>query len=389
MRVLFLTHSFPRYDGDVAGSFLLRLAVALQRDGVSVQVIAPAAPGLPRHGSFEGVGVERFRYAPRTLETLAYTGNMAEQVGRSVGAQLALFGLFAGELRAAVAAIRAARPDVVHAHWWFPSGIVATLARRFTGVPVVTTMHGTDVRIARRTPALRPVLGRVLRRSAVATAVSEWLADEAHAMTGADRPIVAPMPVAVHLFSPGEGAAPRDRLLFVGRLSQQKGLDLLLRALALTSSSIALDVVGDGPERAPLSTLAETLGIAARVRWHGALAPEALAPLYRRALALVVPSLEEGLGLVAVEALLSETPVIAFASGGLTDVVKHGITGVLVDRRDPRDLAGAIEMLIDLPDHGASLGRAGRSSMLARFSPDVAAARYRAIYESARAAANR
>lgn len=384
MHVLFLTHSFPRHDGDVAGSFLLRLAVALEREGVTVQALAPAAPGLAERASLEGIDVERFRYAPRGLETLAYTGDMAEQVGRSMGARVALFGMFAGELRATLRAIRATRPDVVHAHWWFPSGIVATLARRLTGVPVVTTMHGTDVRIARRTPAARPVLGRVMRRSSAVTAVSGWLADEAHAMTGAERPIVAPMPVATHLFSPAERPATRERLLFVGRLSQQKGLDLLLRALALTSSPVGLDVVGDGPERATLMTLAETLGIATGVRWHGAQSAEALAPMYRSALAVVVSSIEEGLGLVAVEALLCETPVIAFASGGLTDVVEHGVTGLLVERRDPRALAAAIGALLDLPDRGTSLGRAGRMRVLSQFSPDVVARRYRAIYESAR-----
>ncbi|HEY2027320.1 MAG TPA: glycosyltransferase [Gemmatimonadaceae bacterium] len=389
MRVLFLTHSFPRYDGDVAGSFLLRLAVALEHEGVSVRALAPAAPDLADHASIEGIEVDRFRYAPRALETLAYSGDMPEQVARSMGARAALLGMFAGELRAVIRATRATRPDVVHAHWWFPSGIVATLARRFTGVPVVTTMHGTDVRIARRAPAARPILARVMRRSAAVTAVSEWLADEAHELTGAARPIVAPMPVAIHLFSPGQGGLARERLLFVGRLTQQKGLDLLLRALALGSSSIGLDVVGDGPERAALMDLAETLGIAPRVRWLGTQPPEALPTLYRSAVALVVASIEEGLGLVAVEALLCETPVVAFASGGLTDVVVHGVTGLLVEHRDPRALASAIGALLDLPDRGASLGHAGRTRVLSQFSPEVVARRYHDIYESARATAGR
>jgi glycosyltransferase involved in cell wall biosynthesis len=382
MRVLFLTHSFPRYDGDVAGSFLLRLAVALEHEGVSVRALAPAAPDLADHASIEGIEVDRFRYAPRALETLAYSGDMPEQVARSMGARAALLGMFAGELRAVIRVTRATRPDVVHAHWWFPSGIVATLARRFTGVPVVTTMHGTDVRIARRAPAARPILARVMRRSAAVTAVSEWLADEAHELTGAARPIVAPMPVAIHLFSPGQGGLARERLLFVGRLTQQKGLDLLLRALALGSSPIGLDVVGDGPERAALMDLAETLGIASRVRWLGTQPPEALPTLYRSAVALVVASIEEGLGLVAVEALLCETPVVAFASGGLTDVVVHGVTGLLA-------LASAIGALLDLPDRGASLGHAGRTRVLSQFSPEVVARRYHDIYESARATAGR
>src|SRR5258706_16483574 len=77
MNVLFLTHSFPRSEGDAAGSFILRLAVALRAENVNVHVVAPAGPGLPASAEIEGVSVERFRYAPRRYEKLAYTGNMA------------------------------------------------------------------------------------------------------------------------------------------------------------------------------------------------------------------------------------------------------------------------------------------------------------------------
>jgi len=80
MNVLFLTHSFPRSAGDAAGSFILRLAVALRGEDVKVQVVAPASHGVPEADEIEGIRVERFRYAPRRYERLAYTGNMAGDV---------------------------------------------------------------------------------------------------------------------------------------------------------------------------------------------------------------------------------------------------------------------------------------------------------------------
>lgn len=83
MNVLFLTHSFPRREGDAAGSFILRLAVALRGEDVKVHVVAPAAAGVPASEEIEGVTVERFRYAPRRYEKLAYTGNMATDVASS------------------------------------------------------------------------------------------------------------------------------------------------------------------------------------------------------------------------------------------------------------------------------------------------------------------
>src|SRR5689334_13586533 len=126
MNVLFLTHSFPRDDGDAAGSFVLRLAQALTEQGVGVRVVAPAAPGLDADESFGDVRVERFRYAPRKYETLAYTGNMANQVRDSWSARFTLVGFLGAEFRAAVSARREFEPALVHAHWWFPNGLAAT-----------------------------------------------------------------------------------------------------------------------------------------------------------------------------------------------------------------------------------------------------------------------
>ena len=92
MKVLFLTHAFPRFDGDVAGGFLLRLASALGKQGVDVKVVAPASAGAADNAKLNGTGIARFHYAPRKYETLAYGGNMAEQVRDSWSARFTLLG---------------------------------------------------------------------------------------------------------------------------------------------------------------------------------------------------------------------------------------------------------------------------------------------------------
>ena len=106
MKVLFLTHNFPRFDGDVSGNFLLRLASALGAQGVSVRVVAPASPGFENSAQLNGTGIERFRYAPTKYETLAYVGNMAEQVRASWSARFTLLGFLGAEFRSAVRARR-------------------------------------------------------------------------------------------------------------------------------------------------------------------------------------------------------------------------------------------------------------------------------------------
>jgi glycosyltransferase involved in cell wall biosynthesis len=269
----------------------------------------------------------------------------------------------------------------VHAHWWFPNGIMAAALAGVSGLPLVTTMHGSDVRLARNTPASHRLLRWVLRRSRCATAVSRWLSDEAHEMAPTlPAPIVAPMPAATDLFFPG-GEREQGRLLFVGRLNAQKGIEVLLRAIALMHRPAALDVVGAGELDAVLRALAGSLGIANRVTWHGALPPERLAPLYRRAAALVVPSRDEGLGLVAVEAQLCETPVIAFDSGGLRDIVQNQRTGILVTHQTPGALAVAIDDVLANYDHALDLAREARRAALETFAPASVARRYAALYE--------
>jgi len=174
-----------------------------------------------------------------------------------------------------------------------------------------------------------------------------------------------------------------DRLLFVGRLNRQKGLALLLRALAATETGAALDVIGAGQDESELRQLTGELGLTERVSWLAPRPQPQLAEFYRRAAALIVPSVDEGLGLVAVEGLLCEAPVIAFASGGVPDSVRHDLTGILVPPGDVRALGGAIDGLLRRPDRGAALGRAGRLHALAVFAPASVARRYVEIYQSA------
>ena len=384
MRILFVTHSFPRFRGDAAGAFILRLARALAEGGTEVRVLAPSAPQLANVDTIDGIAVRRFRYAPKKWETLAYTGTMAEQVGDSFRGKAALAGMLSRGALAVRSAAAEFAPDVIHAHWWFPAGLLAFGS--LSSKPLVTTMHGSDVRLARRSVWAPVLFRRVMARSSAVTAVSSYLASEAQSMATGLNVAVEPMPVNVELFAPGAGATAGsrspDRFLFVGRLNEQKGIALLLQALAASESGASLDVVGDGDDRAALESMARTLGVAARVRWLGAQSQEQLVPLYRAATAVVIPSEGEGLGLVAVEAQLCETPVIAFRSGGLPDVVSDGATGLLTPPGDVGALAAAMDAVLARDDRGASLGRAGRDAALARFSPNVVASHYASIYES-------
>ena len=382
-RVLFVTHNFPRTSGDAAGGFLLDLAQALATVDITVEVIAPHARGLPERDIVDGFHVQRVRYGVDADETLAYTGTMAEQVKASTRGKRAMLRMIGALRRATRHRLASGDIDIVHAHWWFPAALAVGRTTARARVPMVVTSHGSDARMA--TGMTASLASFALGRATAVTTVSSWLAQRLHLLTAA--PItVAPMPASTERFT--ADAAIRStppRLLFVGRLNAQKNPIVLLRALALLPDAIHLDVVGDGPDASALHALSAQLGIAHRVAWHGHQARDAMAAFYAQASCTLVPSRDEGFGLVAAESLLCETPVIAANSGGLPDIVKEGETGrLLTALDDPALWSAAIRDVVLEPAARAAMGAAGRRSMLALVSPAAVAARYQTVYETAR-----
>jgi glycosyltransferase involved in cell wall biosynthesis len=383
LRVLFLAHAYPRYLGDPVGSFVHNLAVALRSEGVDVSVVAPAAAGLPRFERLDGIPVHRFRYAPERMETLAYTGTMSAQVQGGLRGKLVLVAFLAAGLRAARRVRSAEGARVLHAHWWFPGGLVARALRRIAGTPYVVTLHGSDIRLAVGSGLARRLFRGVVRHSAAMTAVSSWLARGARDLAGDLAVTVAPMPVLADLFF-ADDSRDAGQLLFVGKLSPQKGLDRLLRAMSMMRAHPRLTVVGAGRvDDAHLRALADSLGLAERITWLPLLTQPELAAEYRRAAIHVISALDEGLGLTAVESLLSETPVVAFESGGVPDVVLHERTGLLVPPGDERALAAALDRLLADDALRTSMGVAGRAHALSSFGARAVAARYAALYRAA------
>ncbi|MGH9073668.1 MAG: glycosyltransferase, partial [Acidimicrobiales bacterium] len=254
LRVLHLTSSFPRHEADTVAPFLLDLARVEAGAGMDVHVLAPHDAGLPRREDWDGIGIARYRYAPPAWEGLAYRGGLLGAASKPARAPL-VPALLAAFLAAATAEARRLRPDVLHAHWWLPAGLAGAGARVATGTPLVVTLHGTDVHLAAR-PGWRLPARAVAVRATALVAASEALAGEAALVLGLPpgRVGVARMPVSAAAH--GIGATPLPpwpplRLVAVGRLVPEKGLDVLLgavRRLVAAGQDVRLEVVGGGPE---------------------------------------------------------------------------------------------------------------------------------------------
>lgn len=400
-RVLFVTSSFPRWEGDSTTPFVLHLAQDLSDIGWRVSVLAPHAPGAATRGVLGGIPVSRFRYLwPERLETVCYDGGALQKLQRNRSNLLKLPLLVAAEWLAVARRLVARRFDLVHSHWMLPQGLVTGLLARPLGVPHVLTVHGGDAF------ALR---GRLLRS---AKSVALGLADAVTVNSSATETAVAairpglgpvrriPMGATVPAGTDGELAGqlreryrrdPGPLLVFVGRMVPEKGLDDLLRAVGLLvkeAPAVTCLALGDGPQRAALESLARQLGIAERVHFTGWVQPGELGAYLKAADIFVGPSKtgvdgwREAQGLTFIEAMLAEIPVVATASGGIVDAVRDGETGILVPEAAPAAVAEAVKRIWSDPELRMRLSSAAQELAMGQFTRRASAACFAAVYES-------
>jgi D-inositol-3-phosphate glycosyltransferase len=291
----------------------------------------------------------------------------------------------------------------IHSHYW-QSGWAGALLARELNVPHIVMFHTLGevknrARISEQEPKLRIRHERTIARRATAiVTASEHERGLLERYYGADRSRMHTVPCGVDLdrFRPQDRDAARQRLgldptgpvlLWVGRLEKLKGVDILINAVAqLDERNFTLLIVG-GDERAhelkaELRAQAEAAGVAANVRFEGAVMHDDLPAYYSAADVCVVPSYYESFGLVAVEAMACGTPVVASRVGGLISTVTDGVSGYLIPWRCPEPFAEKLEVLLNNPELRANFSRAARRSV-ERFRWRTVALQIAEVYDSA------
>ena len=387
MRILTVSHNYPRFAGDPAGAFVARIAEGAAARGHQVEVVAPHAPGTPTDEEVAGLRVQRFRYGPEPLERVAYTGNLHQRTLLSPLPALAFPVFLLALARAVRTAVRRLRPDIIHAHWWMPGGWFASRQQ----VPYLVTCHGSDIRLLERGTLVRKAARRVFRRAARVTTVSEFLARDIVRLLPEVAPlvVVTPMPVDVTSFLKGaaELKAVPPRILYAGNLVPTKGVDVLLHAAAELSRrqvEYQLKILGQGPAQRALQSLASELGIGSRVTWSPFVPQASMPAEYGASTVTVLPTRgsAEGLGLTLVEALLAGSAAVGTPAGGIPEVVRHEETGLLARDGDAEDLADQIQrLLVDAPFRDR-LTRAGKEYVLQAYSPESTIGRFLELYHA-------
>lgn len=387
-RVLVLTSTFPRWQGDCEPPFVFELTKRLG-EHFEVFVLAPHAPGAVLIEEMGGIRVYRFRYFFTPWQRLAYNGGVMANLKLHKWLYLLVPFFVLSEFFSLISLVKKHKIDVIHAHWLIPQGLAAAAARVFlkgNRPAILCTSHGGDL-FGLQGTLLSWVKRQVVRCVDRLTVVSGAMRDYAVALAGREDIEVVPMGVdLVRTFIPDQNTSRNElEILFAGRLVEKKGVAYLVQAMPEVLKcypDARLLIAGDGPDRTYLEKMAQAIGVERHIQFLGNVENTSLPELYRRAAVFVAPSVvaqggdQEGLGLVFVEALGCECPVVATDLPAIQDVVIDGVTGVICKRADSRDLAHKIVLLLGNPDLRRSLGRAGRAHVLERFDWGMVARRY-------------
>jgi glycosyltransferase involved in cell wall biosynthesis len=277
---------------------------------------------------------------------------------------------------AALPALRLAssfKPDLMLVFFGMPTGPMALLVHKLKGIPYILSLRGGDVpgfmgkELARVHGLTMPLTKAVWRNASAIVANSQGLHDLA-SRTMPDRTIeIVPNGVDTEMFQPvGRAEEPDDKvkLLFVGRLADQKGLSYLIRALGQLEPAIRqkieVELVGAGPEEPMLRSMVAELGLENVVRFAGWVPRTDIVSHYQAADVFVLPSLDEGLPNVVLEAMASGHAIIATDITGNRELVRDGVNGLLVPPADPDALANAIRRVVESASLRVAMGRKSR-----------------------------
>jgi L-malate glycosyltransferase len=282
--------------------------------------------------------------------------------------------------------------DILHVHYAMPFAASAYLARQLLlprQLGVVTTLHGTDITVVGVEPAFFRVTQFSIQSSDRVTAVSRFLKERAESTFGITRPIeviynfVDPSVFAPKKRSGLRLASPDTRILMhASNFRPVKNIPAVIQVFSEVRKRMQakLVMVGDGPEKAGAEALARELGVERDVLFLGN--QDCMEELLPLADVFLLPSASESFGLVALEAMSAEVPVVASNVGGLPEVVEHGVTGFL---HDPDHVGGFVQSVLKLLTNEPlrrAMGRRARREARRRFSVEEMVGRYIRVYES-------
>jgi len=377
LHVLALTPFYPSAGDEVNGCFIAEMIRELKQETVASDVMAVGAWHHPQRISSESSPAEWLRF-PRV------PGNF----GLSSSGHLLYL-----RLRTRVQRVHQQHPvDLIHAHSALPCGDAARLLSNELGVPFVVSVHGLDAFNSCFVEGVsagwrRKASCEVYAQARSVICVSHKVEQVIRTGVRSARTAVVYNGTDTRLFSPDPSVARESgRILVVGNLIRSKGQELVLRAAATLRHShpeLQCSFIGDGRDREWLAELARGLGIEDRVSFHGRRSRLEVAQAMRSAALFVLPSNNEALGCVYLEAMASGVPVIACRGQGIDEIIEHQKNGWLIGSGNLEDLVQGMSTLLENPGMRTEIAATARNRILDGLTMTDQASRMRALYEDA------
>lgn len=380
-----MASSAPRYRGDATAPFILNMAQDLCDLGWHVDILAPHAAGLKKEEKIGAVTIYRFSYMwPAKLQTLCYNGGVAGNLKRSKWRFLQIPFFALSEALALLILLRREDYDIIHSHWLIPQGFIGQMIAGWKKLPHIVSVHGTDI-YGFRHPLLTGIKKAAIKNSRLVIANSRATKDEILKITKDTNTDIAVIPTGTTPLQKGTKTnlnkndfckSEEKLLVFLGRLSEEKGLLYLIKALPeiLNHRKVKLLVIGDGPERLKIEKHINDMGLSDTVIFTGTVPHENIYDHLLLGDIFIGPSITlksgttEAQGNTFVEAQFAGLPVIASNIGGIPDAVIHEQTGLLVPEKDPDAIAEAVLRLLENPELTKELAKNGRQHALKNFS---------------------
>jgi len=365
LNVLTITPFFPSDQNEVAGCFVAEPIEQFENLGIESSVVAVSSIYHRRKHSIPSAPADWVRYLQFPPGTLGLS-----RAGKFLFRRLL----------PRVEKLHSAKPiDIIHAHSALPCGYAAALLSKKLNIPFVVTVHGLDVfntcslagmPAAWRRQASMDVYRAARRVICISEKVQQILQAEMHAEVYSD---VVYNGVNTTIFSPlpADAEALPAEILVVGQLLPSKGHELVLRAVESLKSmfpQIRCTIIGEGPNSAQFRALASELRIEEHVRFVGRKSRIEVAAAMRNCTIFALPSRNEGLGCVYLEAMSCGKPIIGCRGQGIDGVIVHGKNGWLIPADALEDLVKGLSTLLASSDLRGRIGRAARQTILEKLT---------------------
>lgn len=380
-KLLVFTSTFPRWKNDTIPYFVYELSKQLTKS-FDVSILAPSYPGAKDFEVMDKMKVYRFHYLFKKYETLAGHGGILPVLKKNKLNYFKVPFFLIGEYLALKKLVKKINPNIIHAHWVIPQGLIASKIKNEFGAEYVVTSHGSDLMGLK---GFTQIKKEILQNSNAITVVSNSLKKEVlNIDLSLNKKIqVIPMGVNTILFNPNKKDLSIKKkneidgpfLLFVGRIAPEKGIDLLIEAMPeviKNNSKIKLMIIGDGTLKEELKKRANQLGIQTNLIWMDWIDNKYLPKYYATADIFLGPSRTEGFGLAFVEAGLCGCWLIGTKTGGIKDIIKNKKNGFFINPENSNDLVEKIILSLKLKKNKEKI----RKTIINKFSLNLSTKKY-------------